>query len=66
MVSVRESIYIFQFYIFSEMSLEDCCISVHPDEEAENSETWYTSFYNTALYGDAQRQEKLRLIIEPI
>jgi len=29
---------------------------LHPDEEAENSETWNTSFYNTAaLYGDAQR-----------
>jgi len=30
---------------------------LHPDEEAENSELWYKSFYNTALYGDFGNSE---------
>ena len=52
--AVRESI---DFSEYSEMSLEWTRFRrlLHPDEEVENSETWYTRFYNTALYGDAQR-----------
>ena len=37
--------------VFLKMSLEDYCIQM------KKSEVWYTSFYNTALYGDAQSLE---------
>ena len=63
--AVHESINFSDFTYFSEMSLEDY-------KEIKNSETWYISFYNTAIYEDVQRLWKLvvvwelRPITEPI